>query len=587
MIYLLPLMLERVGIIVIAAFLLSQMKSFRQMVHYEHKTAGKIQLIAVFGCFGIISNYTGVEISGSSIVSQTWLMEVDPDNAIANTRVMGVGMGGLLGGPLVGLGAGLIAGLHRYTLGGFTAGACAVSSILAGLAAGYLGRWYRKKGLISPWFAVVVGLLMEVVQMVIILLTAKPYEAAWKLVQMIGIPMIIFNGFGTLVFMFIIQSILREEERTRALQTHKAFYIADQTLPFFRQGLNPQSCKSVAQVMLKLTVADAIAITNDHQVLAHVGEASDHHIPMQKLATGLTRSVLEQGTIMIAKSKKEIDCFDPHCILQAAVVLPLQVHNRTVGTLKLYFKDPSRLSQVEQQLAEGLAKLFSTQLELAEAELQSKLLKDAKIKALQVQVHPHFLFNAINTISALCRTDPEKARKLLLELSVFFRSNLQGAHQWLITLEKELEHVKAYLSLEQARFPNKYTVVFDIEPGLETISIPPFVLQPLVENAIRHAFSQVKSSREVRICAYSKAENMYVTVEDNGKGITEDKLGSLGKQTVDSIEGTGTALYNIQERLEGIYRDQASFRIESEPGKGTKVQIIVPLHGKQEAYEEC
>ena len=101
------------------------------------------------------------------------------------------------------------------------------------------------------------------------------------------------------------------------------------------------------------------------------------------------------------------------------------------------------------------------------AERQTKLLKDAEIKALQAQIHPHFLFNSINTISALCRTDVEKARKLLLELSLFFRSNLHGARQMLIPLEKEIEHIRAYLSLEQARFPDKYQLALKMEPGLE------------------------------------------------------------------------------------------------------------------------
>ncbi|MFC3884928.1 LytS/YhcK type 5TM receptor domain-containing protein [Bacillus songklensis] len=573
-------MLERVGILVIVAFLLSQSKSFRQIVQTEHGLTGKVLLIAVFGIFGVISNYTGIEIHHRSIVEQTWLMAVGPDSAIANTRIMGVGIGGLLGGPLVGFGVGMIAGLHRYTLGGFTAGACAISSILAGAAAGYIGRWYRKQRPITPWFAVAVGVLMEMVQMGIILLVTKPFAIAWELVKIIGIPMIVINGFGTLLFMLIIQTILREEERTRALQTHKAFFIADQTLPFFRQGLNPESCKKVADIMLRLTEADAVAITDHRQVLAHVGAASDHHIPMQGLATGLTKKVLEQGKVITARSKDEIFCFHEHCPLQAAVVLPLQVHQKTVGTLKLYFTNSSRLSHVQQELAEGLAKLFSTQLELAEAELQSKLLKDAEIKALQAQVHPHFLFNAINTISALCRTDVEKARKLLLELSVFFRSNLQGARQMVIPLEKELEHVRAYLHLEQARFPNKYHVVFQIEPGLERVCIPPFTLQPLVENAVRHAFLRTKKQGDILISACKKGESLCIAVEDNGKGVVNEKLETLGRETVQSKEGTGTSLYNIRERLEGIYGSKARFSIESKEGEGTKVQITIPLGEK-------
>ncbi|WMX54941.1 sensor histidine kinase [Peribacillus sp. R9-11] len=580
LVLLLPSLIEKVGIIVIAAFLLSYMKPFRQMIGHEHQMSKKIMLIALFGAFGIISNYTGVEIGNHVIPESVWHTEIAPDNAIANTRIMGVAIGGLLGGPFVGLGVGLIAGLHRYSLGGFTAGACAIAAILAGVLSGFLGNRRRKYGMITPWFALPICMALEAIQMVIILLTAKPFERAWELVEVIGLPMIIINGFGTLLFMLIIQSTMRDEARTRAVQTNLAFLIADQTLPYFRQGLNQTSCKKIAQIILGLTEADAVAITNEHSVLAHVGAASDHHVPKEGIATGLTRKALEQGKIIIAKTRKDIYCFHELCPLQAAVVLPLQVQQKTVGTLKMYFKHPDKLSQVEQELAEGLAKLFSTQLELAEAEMQTKLLKDAEIKALQAQVHPHFLFNAINTISVLCRTDVEKARNLLLELSAFFRSNLQGARQILIPLEKELEHVNAYLSLELARFPNKYHIVYRIEPSLKEVLLPPFTLQPLVENAIHHAFPHVKSNVEIIIHVYFKNEMMCIVVEDNGKGISSEKLDELGKHAVKSNKGTGTALYNISERLEGIYNGHASLSIESETGHGTQVKISIPLNEK-------
>ncbi len=580
LVHLLPSLFEKVGIIVIAAFLLSYMKPFRQMIGHEHRMSKKIMIIVLFGIFGIISNYTGIEIGNHDIPLGDWHTEIAPDNAIANTRIMGVAIGGLLGGPFVGLGVGLIAGLHRYTLGGFTAGACAIAAILAGVLSGFLGKNRQKHMMVTPWFALPICMALEALQMVIILATAKPFERAWELVQVIGLPMIFINGFGTLLFMLIIQSITRDEARTRAVQTNLAFLIADQTLPYFRQGLNQISCKKIAQIILGLTEADAVAITNEHSVLAHVGAASDHHFPKEGIATGITKKALEQGKIIVAKTKTDINCFHEQCPLQAAVVLPLQVQQKTVGTLKMYFKHPDKLSQVEQELAEGLAKLFSTQLELAKAEMQTELLKDAEIKALQAQVHPHFLFNAINTISVLCRTDVEKARGLLLELSAFFRSNLQGARQILVPLEKELEHVHAYLSLEQARFPDKYHIDFRIEPKLKEIPIPPFTLQPLVENAIHHAFPHVKNKGEIIIQAFVKDDMMHIVVEDNGKGMAGEKLVELGKRAVNSSKGTGTALYNISERLEGIYKGQASLAIESEMGHGTQVKISIPLNEK-------
>jgi two-component system, LytTR family, sensor histidine kinase LytS len=388
--------------------------------------------------------------------------------------------------------------------------------------------------------------------------------------------MIAINGFGTLLFVLIIQEILQEQERTRALQTHKALYIANQTLPFFRQGLNVDSCKKAAEIILNWTNADAISITDQNHVLAHVGAASDHHIPLGDMATELTKNVLEQGKLTIAKTAQEIQCFDSNCPLQAAIVLPLQVHSKTAGTLKLYFTDSRKLDRVEQELAEGLGKLFSVQLEMAELEVQRRLLKDAEIKALQAQVHPHFLFNAINTISSLVRTDSDKARSLLIKLSTFFRSNLQGARQMLIPLEKELEHVEAYLTIEQARFPDRYKVELEIDSALEKVPIPPFTLQPLVENAIRYAFPKATTGT-VKVRAYRAGEAMVLLTEDNGKGISPELLEKLGHQTIDSMKGTGTALWNIKKRIEAIYGDQASFEIDSELDSGTKVAIKLPL----------
>ncbi|WP_028393851.1 sensor histidine kinase [Bacillus cihuensis] len=576
-----PLMLEKVGIIVIVAFLFAQMKSFRQIVQNEHKTNEKVMLILLFGAFGVISNYTGIEIHHNTIAKAEWLSEIDPESALANTRVMGVVIGGLLGGPTVGIGAGLIAGIHRYTLGGFTAFSCALSTILAGIAAGYFGRKRKQNGKkITSTFAVLIGMTVETGQMLIILLSAKPFEHALSLVQIIGFPMIVVNGFGTLLFMFIIQSMMRDEERARANQTNQAFHIADQTLPFFRQGLNIRSCKEISKIMLKLTDADAVAITDEHQVLAHVGEGSDHHIPKSQLATGLTKRVLGSGTISVARSREEIFCFHNHCSLQAAIVLPLKVQNKTVGTLKMYFTQPDKLDKVQQQLAEGLANLFSTQLELAEAERQMKLLKDAEIKALQAQIHPHFLFNSLNTISILCRTDVSKARKLLLDLSSFFRGNLHGARQMLIPLDKELENVKAYLSLEQTRFPDKYNIELQLEPGLEKILIPPFTLQPIVENSIHYGFKKSKDEGNITIQIFTKNNTMRIVVADNGNGIPAEKIKLLGKQIMQSKKGTGTAIFNISQRLNGIYNGQASLAINSEVNVGTTITISIPLDSK-------
>ncbi|MEC0766147.1 sensor histidine kinase [Bacillus atrophaeus] len=588
MIHLMIMMLERVGIIVILGFILAHTKLFRQALQQPASYKGKAVLITIFSLFSIISNYTGIEIQKNIILNNDWVFEIDPSSSIANTRIMGVEIGGLLGGPIVGAGVGLLAGLHRLSLGGSTAFSCAVSSILAGILAGWIGSYFRKRYRIpTPRAAALVGIGMEALQMLIILLMAKPFADAWALVSMIGIPMILINGSGSFIFLSIIQSIIRKEEQARALETHRVLMIADQTLPYFRQGLNENSCKSVAAIIHKLTGTDAVSLTDNKKILAHVGAGTDHHIPSKSLITGLSKKVIKTGYIMKATSQEEIECTHAQCPLHAAIVLPLTSNGKTIGTLKMYFKSPTGLSQVEEELAEGLAMLFSTQLELGEAELQSKLLKDAEIKALQAQVNPHFLFNAINTISALCRTDVEKTRKLLLQLSVYFRSNLQGARQLLIPLSKELNHLHAYLSLEQARFPGKYEIEIDIEDSLDQIEIPPFVLQVLVENALRHAFPKKQDRYKVEVQVLSAESSVYMKVKDNGRGIAEEIVTQLGNKPLPSKEGTGTALYNLNQRLVGLFGQQAALQITSGIDNGTEVSFQVPLKQMKEGEEHA
>jgi two-component system sensor histidine kinase LytS len=279
----------------------------------------------------------------------------------------------------------------------------------------------------------------------------------------------------------------------------------------------------------------------------------------------------------IAHSKAEVGCSHPDCPLQAAIVIPLLSHQKIVGTLKMYFTDPTHLTHVEEQLAEGLGTIFSSQIELGEAELQSKLLKEAVIKSLQAQVNPHFFFNAINTISALMRKDSEHARRLLLQLSTYFRGNLQGAVQTTIPLEQELDQVSAYLSLEQARFPDRYQVEFDIEAGTDEYYVPPYAIQVLVENTIRHAFGNRKTNNHVKVVVRKIEKNLIIDVWDNGIGIPEDRRVLLGREPVKSEKGTGTALENLARRIENLYGGDGKFQIENRPTGGSHARLAVPI----------
>ncbi len=572
------LMMERVGLIILLAFLLVNVSYFKKILLSRETIHSKIRLVLIFGVFAIISNFTGIEITANQIIPSNVLTYLSSDASIANTRTLVIGVSGLIGGPFVGAAVGLIAGIHRVIQGAGTGIFYIPASLLVGILSGILGRKLTKDYQFpKATQAAMVGIIMEVIQMLFILFFSGSFMDGVMLVRLIALPMILLNSVGTFIFLSILTTTLKQEEQAKAVQTHDVLELAAETLPYFREGLNEHSCQKVARIIQHYTKVSAISMTDNHQILAHVGAGDDHHIPELEVITELSKEVLRTGKMTIAHSKAEVGCSHPDCPLQAAIVIPLLSHQKIVGTLKMYFTDPTHLTHVEEQLAEGLGTIFSSQIELGEAELQSKLLKEAEIKSLQAQVNPHFFFNAINTISALMRKDSEHARRLLLQLSTYFRGNLQGAVQTTIPLEQELDQVSAYLSLEQARFPDRYQVEFDIEIGTDEYYVPPYAIQVLVENTIRHAFGNRKTNNHVKVVVRKIEKNLIIDVWDNGIGIPEDRRVLLGREPVKSEKGTGTALENLARRIENLYGGDGKFQIENRPTGGSHVRLAVPI----------
>lgn len=575
------LMMQRVGLIIILAFVLVNVSYFRRLVkEHDNWTATGI-LILIFAAFAVISNLTGVEITPhNNLISSTWLTGLPATDSIANTRTLAITVSGLVGGPVVGTAVGLVAGIHRVIQGNGSDLFYIASSVLVGLLSGMIGRRYLDKNQYPGMaMAALIGLGMEAVQMAFIFVFSTP---GFELVQLIFFPMMILNSAGTAIFMSVISAYIHQEEQLRAVQTHDVLELADRTLPFFSSGLSEANAQQAATIIREYTNFDAIGITDAFDVLAHVGPGSDHHIPEKEVMTDLSKRVIATGQMRIAHSKAEIGCPHPGCPLAAAVVIPLIVQGHVVGTLKMYFTNPKDLTPVEEQLATGLASIFSSQLALGMAEEQSKLVKDAEIKSLQAQVNPHFFFNAINTISALMRTDADKARTLLLQLSTYFRTNLQGARETEISLQQEREHVNAYLSLEQTRFPDKYTVGFDVETS-ENVLLPPFTIQVLVENAMRHAFGNRRHNNHVWVLVSETDTHIQVAVKDDGLGIDDSVLPQLGKQVVASANGSGTALENLNARLTGLYGQESRLRFDT-GSAGTTVRLLIPR--KEQVQDE-
>ncbi|QNO15200.1 sensor histidine kinase [Alkalicella caledoniensis] len=549
-------LINNLGIIVLIAFLLTKIPLFKTLVIDKERVGvkGQITLAIIFGLFGILATYNGFPVKG----------------AIANARVVGVVAGGIIGGPVVGLGAGLIAGVHRYgiDIGGFTALACGVATIVEGLIGGYSKKIYKGKN-IRPTTAFYIGVVAEITQMALILLLARPFHEALELVQIIIIPMTILNSLGIALFIMVIQNIYGERERTAAEQAQKALKIANKTLPYFRHGLDYESAKWAVEIIHEYNESVAVAITDTTQILGFIGLGEDHHKPGMEIKTILAKKVIESGNYSVGHTKYEIGCNHKKCKLSSAVMVPLKNKDMPIGSLVFFGKASHGISSIDIELATGLAQLFSTQIELSNIEKQKRDLNKAELRALQAQINPHFLFNAINTIVAFIRTKPDTSRELLIHLGDFFRKNLQRTNEF-VSLNTEIEHVKSYLAIEKARFGDKLNVEFEIEKG-EVCLVPPLILQPLVENAIKHGLLPKKNGGNIKVSAVKGMKDMEITISDDGVGMSCSFNGTKG------TAGCGIGLSNVNERLINLYGEEYHLDIQSTDGQGTTIKMLIPL----------
>ncbi|MYL39936.1 sensor histidine kinase [Halobacillus litoralis] len=572
-------MLERLGIIVTAAFIFTRFHFFRELADQRMLT-GKQQMTAIvfFGLFGIIGTYTGITYDTNSLEFGRWAYQLVDTEALANSRVIGIVAAGLFGGWRIGLGAGVIAGLHRFSLGGFTGLACGISAVVAGLIAGF---FHQKGKPLKLKTALFVGALAETIQMGIILLMAQPFTRAWALVQEIGLPMIAANGVGSALFLLIIRNVLNEEEKAGAVQAQKALKLAELTVAHLRKGLTKESAARACRIIYDEVHVSAISMTDKQTILAHVGLADDHHHYGEAIQTDATKEVIRSGRRVIV-GHEDIQCQHQDCPLGAAVIVPLKKRDEVVGTLKFYVRTEKEIPTVLLELIQGLSALLSQQLELADADQAEELARKAEVKALQAQVNPHFLFNSLNVIVSLTRTEPDKARSLLIALSKFFRKNLGATTKTWVSLEEELKHVRAYLLIEETRFVDRLKIDYDIDESALSAKIAPLTLQPLVENSMKHGVKDQDEEARITLTIQKEGTCVRVSIADNGRGIDPVRLQQLGEGVVDSEKGAGFGLYNVNKRLEYMHGEEAKLHIESKPGQGTIISFILPLEEKEE-----
>ncbi|HEU0104358.1 MAG TPA: histidine kinase [Mycobacteriales bacterium] len=351
--------------------------------------------------------------------------------------------------------------------------------------------------------------------------------------------------------------------------TYAALHQASMASPHLRAGLTAESAGRSARHLRALLGTPAVSLTDTEELLAWEGDGEVH----TRSALRLAGQALTAGRPTVVSG---LTCGDPDCPVRAVVVAPLVLDDRVVGTLGAYA--PTASPGLVSAVAE-VARWVSGQLELAELDESRSRLAEAQVRALRAQISPHFIFNALTAIASFVRTDPERARELLLDFADFTRYSSR-AHGEYTTLAEELRSVDRYLLLEKARFGDRLHVVLRIAPEVLPVAVPFLCLQPLVENAVQHGLERGGGSGTVTVVAEDDGGQCRITVEDDGAGGDPEQVRRALAGTAPPSPGghTSIGLGNVDARLRAAYGDDHGLVVETAIGAGTKVTVRVPKY---------
>lgn len=366
---------------------------------------------------------------------------------------------------------------------------------------------------------------------------------------------------------------LRRARRTRLgseadRTTFRTLHTASLASPALREGLNEASAQRSIRHLRDLLGTPAVSLTDTEASLAWDG-TGQHHEPQ---AAALARAAVGQGSTRVA-DRAELPCTEPGCPVRHAIVSPLLVDERIVGTLQV-FASSSSAGLV--RAADEVAQWVSGQLELAELDASRTRLMEAEVRALRAQISPHFIYNSLGAIASFVRTDPDRARELLLEFADFTRYSFRR-HGDFTTLAEELRSIERYLLLEQARFGDRLQVTLRVAPEVLPVAVPFLCIQPLVENAVRHGLDGTADTAtgigHISIVARDLDQECVIEVEDNGIGEDPEKVRRVlaGDHDLDHV-----GLGNVDARLRNSFGDDYGLVVETAPGAGTKVIVRVP-----------
>ncbi|MGH3936716.1 MAG: sensor histidine kinase [Pseudonocardiaceae bacterium] len=349
--------------------------------------------------------------------------------------------------------------------------------------------------------------------------------------------------------------------------TYTALLTMAQASPPLRDGLSASSATAAAPHLRALLNCAAVALTNDESVMLAWDGDAQHHAEFVAEAAFQAASTGRQQV----RNQREMDCGRADCPIRAVIVAPLEVDGSVVGTFGVVSQRSAQVGVM--RATTEVARYVSSQLELAELDESRSRLAHAEVRALRSQISPHFIYNALTTISSCVRTDPEEARELLMEFAEFTRYSFRSAGEF-TTLAEELNNIDRYLILEKARYGDRLHVKLQIAPEVLPVVLPFLALQPLVENAVRHGLAGKPGGGTVSVVAEDAGSECVISVEDDGVGMDPERLRE--EMTDSHLSGAHVGLGNVHDRLRAAFGDDCGLIVETGQGVGTKVSMRVP-----------
>ncbi|MGJ7439819.1 sensor histidine kinase [Aquipuribacter sp. MA13-6] len=338
--------------------------------------------------------------------------------------------------------------------------------------------------------------------------------------------------------------------------------------PSLRQGLSVAGARPAARHLRQLLGTPALAMVSTTELLAWEGADDDNGGHAGRAVAHAERAVRESRTRVLAAG--EVTCGRPGCPLRGAVVAVVGIEDRVLGALVAY--SPTRPTAQLVRATEEVARWIASQVELAELDDQRSRTAEAELRALRAQISPHFVYNCLAAIAVFVRTDPDRARELLLDFADFTRYAFRREAQF-TTLADELRNVERYLVLEQARFGDRLAVDLTVAQEVLGVTVPFLSVQPLVENAVRHGLESGRGSVRVVVTAEDDGDGAVISVDDDGTGADPETV-------LAAVEGRGSkdsiGLGNVDLRLRQVFGDSAGLVVDTAPGAGTRVTFRVP-----------